>query len=353
MRKGLIFFAAFALIAYSISYSQFQKYEYGVISWYGDEFEGKRTASGEIYDSQKYTAAHKIFPFGSVILVENLENGRKVTLTINDRGPYAANRVLDVSKKAADDLGFLQKGTVYARITLLKLGNNKVAGITQGNATNESSSSSSPPAVIAAPPLPVQESSSSAPTNGKYEVVVTTNIHEVYSTNQIVMTNNIPIPVTNILNVEPYEEKLVENDLSAAESSNFKPDQFVLDESAIKNIPADRGTNVTYTEKEISPVSPVQNEIIPNKAALMTEKSNEGIQYVVQAGAFRSESSAMKLYNLLKKNNYDVFTSESTVNGKTWIRVKIGYFSTISEARSVSGELKKFRINALVLREKK
>ena len=317
------------------------------------------------------TAAHRIFPFGSIIVVENLENGRKVTLTINDRGPYAANRVLDVSKAAADALGFLNKGTVYARITLLKLGNNKTSDIAQE--PQAASSSSSAPALPSTPvkaspapltlpvlPLPAPVLSPSAPSNGSrnYQAVITTNVMQVLSTNQVILTNYIAVPVTNIVNIEPYEEKTVENGFNDSNTNNFAPlpqgsDEFVMDESSLKTgtppapaptLDTENNSNVTFTEKEVSPEPPDTNQ-----AGVILEKpSDKG--YIVQAGAFTSEKAAMKLYDLLKKNNYDVFTSENAVHGQTWIRVKIGYFSSLAEAKSVSDELKKFKINALVLK---
>jgi len=91
----------------------------GVASWYGHPFHGRRTASGEIYDMEKMTAAHRELPFGTRLRVENLQNGRVTEVRINDRGPFVKGRILDLSRAAARELGILGPGT--ARVRLLSL----------------------------------------------------------------------------------------------------------------------------------------------------------------------------------------------------------------------------------------
>ena len=86
----------------------------GVASWYGAKFHGRTTASGEPYDMNAMTAAHPSLPFGTKVRVTNLENGRAVVLRINDRGPFAKGRIIDVSRHAAEHLGFL--GADLARV---------------------------------------------------------------------------------------------------------------------------------------------------------------------------------------------------------------------------------------------
>lgn len=78
--------------------------ESGKASWYGPGFHGKKTASGETFDQREMTAAHKTLPFGTLVVVENLSNGRWLTVRINDRGPFIKGRIIDVSKAAADHL---------------------------------------------------------------------------------------------------------------------------------------------------------------------------------------------------------------------------------------------------------
>ena len=90
--------------------------ETGIASWYGVPFHGKRTANGAIYDMNALTAAHRTLPMPFQVRVTNLHNGRSIVLTINDRGPYARGRIIDVSRRAAQLLGFKEKGTIAVRV---------------------------------------------------------------------------------------------------------------------------------------------------------------------------------------------------------------------------------------------
>jgi len=83
----------------------------GIASWYGKEFEGRPTASGEIYDSSQLTAAHPNLPFGTVLVITNRHNNKKVTVKVNDRGPFVAARIIDVSRAAAEQLDMIITGT--------------------------------------------------------------------------------------------------------------------------------------------------------------------------------------------------------------------------------------------------
>jgi rare lipoprotein A len=95
----------------------------GLASWYGREFHGKTTASGEKFDMNDMTAAHKTLPFGSIVEVKNLDNGRAVRLKINDRGPYRGNRIIDLSFGGAKEIGMIKTGEANVGIKVLKMGN--------------------------------------------------------------------------------------------------------------------------------------------------------------------------------------------------------------------------------------
>ena len=99
----------------------------GVASWYGEPFHGRHTASGEVYDMEDMTAAHQTLPFGTVVDVHNLDNDRRVELRITDRGPFAKNRILDVSRAGARALDMIGPGTANVRITILRAGGDLVA----------------------------------------------------------------------------------------------------------------------------------------------------------------------------------------------------------------------------------
>lgn len=90
--------------------------ETGVSSWYGKDFHGRKTANGETYDMYGLSAAHRTLPLGASIRVTNLDNYKTVKVKVNDRGPFARNRVLDLSYGAAKELGFVAQGTTRVRI---------------------------------------------------------------------------------------------------------------------------------------------------------------------------------------------------------------------------------------------
>ena len=93
--------------------------EVGMASWYGSDFHNKKTANGETYNMNDYTAAHRTLPLPSMVRVTNLENGKSVKVRVNDRGPFAKGRIIDVSKKVAQKLDFHHQGTTKVRVEFL------------------------------------------------------------------------------------------------------------------------------------------------------------------------------------------------------------------------------------------
>ena len=108
----------------------------GVASWYGPDFHGKATANGEIYNMNDLTAAHRTLPFNTVVLVENLENGRSVVVRINDRGPYVDNRIIDLSRQAAREIDMINAGIAPVELFLIEEGDRPIT--TQHTSNRES-----------------------------------------------------------------------------------------------------------------------------------------------------------------------------------------------------------------------
>lgn len=92
----------------------------GVASWYGGRFHGRRTANGEIYDLFKFTAASRTLPLGTYVLVRNEENGKVITVRINDRGPYVDGRIIDLSQAAAYKIGMMMDGVALVQVIPLR-----------------------------------------------------------------------------------------------------------------------------------------------------------------------------------------------------------------------------------------
>lgn len=117
----LFFIACFSFLA-GICFGQNQT---GKASFYADKFEGHLTANGEKYKHSKLTAAHRTLPFGTKVRVTNLANHQTVDVVVNDRGPYADGRIIDLSKSAAEKLGFIQQGLADVKIEVIDAGDGK------------------------------------------------------------------------------------------------------------------------------------------------------------------------------------------------------------------------------------
>jgi rare lipoprotein A len=111
----VIFSSAFCLYSYE---------EEGVASWYGPDFHGKKTANGEIFNTNDLTAAHRTLPFGTIVKVISLENEKEIIVRINDRGPFKKDRVIDLSMAAAQELDVVKHGTMNVKLVVLEEGTN-------------------------------------------------------------------------------------------------------------------------------------------------------------------------------------------------------------------------------------
>ncbi|MDR0641576.1 MAG: septal ring lytic transglycosylase RlpA family protein [Treponema sp.] len=136
----------------------------GIASWYGGEFNGRPTASGEIFNSSLYTAAHPTLPFGTMLTVTNLNNGRKVTVKVNDRGPFVSSRIIDLSQAAAQMLDMLKEGTAPVLVEAAGSQASDSAYWTETNSYAYSGGgTSSANSQITAPPYPVYQTPSQDP----------------------------------------------------------------------------------------------------------------------------------------------------------------------------------------------
>lgn len=125
--KIFIAFSLLVLLASCSSTTRYTEYksiegnliETGIASWYGPNFHGKRTANGEIYNMNEYTAAHKTLPFDTILRVTNKQNNKSVIVRINDRGPYVKSRIIDLSRKAAEEIDMIRDGSTEVSLYLL------------------------------------------------------------------------------------------------------------------------------------------------------------------------------------------------------------------------------------------
>ena len=122
MRAGAASIALFLAYACATTAPPPQQSEvlHGVASWYGQEFAGRTTANGEIFDPMLLTAAHRTLPFGTRVRVTSLETGRSVTVRINDRGPFVGGRTVDISRAAAQSIGMIDRGVTKVKMDVIE-----------------------------------------------------------------------------------------------------------------------------------------------------------------------------------------------------------------------------------------
>jgi peptidoglycan lytic transglycosylase len=122
MNKKIGLLSIFLLLMFAVPgvFSQ-EVRQYGNASWYGNSLNGRKTASGESYDMHDFTGAHRQLPFGTLVKVKNLRNGKEVIVRVNDRGPFVKSRIIDLSRAAAASLGILSMGTARVSIVVISL----------------------------------------------------------------------------------------------------------------------------------------------------------------------------------------------------------------------------------------
>jgi rare lipoprotein A len=130
--------------------------ETGIASWYGPGFHGQYTANGEIYDQNALTAAHKTLPLPSMVRVTNLDNGRSIEVRINDRGPFVNGRIIDLTRRDAQLLGFIDQGTAKVRVQIMKEESMALAAAASGQGGENAGPKpvAAPTGAVAATPLP-------------------------------------------------------------------------------------------------------------------------------------------------------------------------------------------------------
>ena len=111
--------AFFILVSPCVLYGHKNYEEFGIASWYGSAHHGKKTASGERFNMNDFTAAHRTLPLGTFVKVTNIKNGLNVIVKINDRGPFIKGRIIDLSKKAAKNIGIYKKGIGKVKIEIV------------------------------------------------------------------------------------------------------------------------------------------------------------------------------------------------------------------------------------------
>ncbi len=249
--------------------------ETGIASWYGPNFHNKMTANGEIFDQNDVTAAHRTLPLPSVVRVTNLENGRALVVRVNDRGPFAHGRIIDMSRRSAQLLGFERQGTAKVRVEILPEESRLMAEAYKNGrpvrlaSLNAASSKLPVPAPAAAPSVPVSKGTVSA----------------------------IPGAVT------------------------LTPPPAPVTPAVASSSPAAQGSAADLTPQSADAPSVIQT--VPEKTEIF-----------VQAGAFTNATNADKLTQILASVG-PVVISPREVKGRYFYRVRLGPLGTVEEADRV------------------
>lgn len=220
-------------------------------SYYGEAFNGKPTSSGEIFDMNAYTAAHKTLPFGTILEVTNLENGKRVVVRVNDRGPFIANREIDLSKAAAESLGMVSKG--ITRVSIKKVDSLEYAALVAANDT--------------------------------------------YS-----KTNAVPAQTNQIQPDTQREEAPIQNESEQHVQAQAQPEQTAVSDNQAEKREAVQKKETEQPQPTAASTSaaPVEKVYEPTDA-----QQTAGILWRIQLGSFTREENALRLVVSLRKAGFD------------------------------------------------
>jgi rare lipoprotein A len=282
---------------------------HGTAGWVGQEFAGRTTANGEIFDPMLMTAAHRTLPFGTLLDVRNPKTGQTVRVRVNDRGPYVGDRLIDLSYAAAQQIGLAEGAGGDVDISVAKVGRGDREPPTAFavNVPDNSSVAAVPPAATQTPtPAP-------APTPAPVE------------------SQPAPVPAT----VESVQ--VTEQHASAPETrKEVAADGTTLVEVPVTSSPLPAPAPVTPTKRS----TPAASTPAASKPPVTTARTG---RYLVQVGAFSQEGNAKALQKKLKAIGQDAMIEHTSL-----YLVRIGPFETRDQAVSVRAKLEAAGISAII-----
>ncbi len=280
--------------------------ERGYASWYGPGFHGKKTANGERYNQNAMTAAHKTLPLPSIVKVKNLENGREVTVRVNDRGPFVDGRIIDLSKKAAEELAMRHKG--IAKVEVQYLAKETAAYVEKrgGVSLERKYAGNILASPVAKPSYVIGRSDNKSPELVAYNSRVEAQSAPVVS----VREKELATPVMS--SVSP----------KLSERNNNIPTVRQEDERFISVPEKDSVTDRAKTSQK-----PAQ-----------LYASATGFGPVIQAASFSDAANANRLADRLA-SLWRARVSQVIVKGRTWYRVHVGPLKTVHHAQQALDKL--------------
>ena len=270
-----------------------QMSSHGLAGWIGQEFAGRTTANGEIFDPMLMTASHRTLPFGTLLDVHNAKTGQTVRVRVNDRGPYVSGRLIDVSYAAAQQIGIAESGGGEIDMTVVKMGRGDKEPPAAFNVTVPDTSA------VAATPTPTP-----AP---------------------------VPAPVPTTPQPQPSAPATVESvQVTEQHASGVETRRQV----------AANGTTIEDVPVKTSPLPATPTPTPQPQPRPVTPRSG---RYVVQVGAFSQEANAKALQKKLSSIGH-----EATIEHTSLYLVRIGPFETRDQAASVRAKLEAAGISAII-----
>jgi rare lipoprotein A len=273
----------------------------GVASWYGEEFAGRTTANGEIFDPSQLTAAHRTLPFGTVLDVTNPKTGQTVRVRVNDRGPYIGGRVLDLSYAAAQKIGLIEAG----------IGDVQIAVIRMGSGDRE-------------PPVPFEATIAEAP-----------NVVPVVPPPSDAPKVEIPVPSRPAATAEPVVVDRIE--VQTERAGVVTRTQVGADGRTLEEVPVAEGT--------APPAPTAERYDARQRAAARVPRVTKG-QFIVQVGAFSVEANARALQDRLL-----AIGQQAWIDREALYRVRIGPYATRDAAAATRAALEAQGVSAIIVSE--
>lgn len=306
--------------------------ETGIASWYGPQFHGKQTANGEVFDMYELTAAHRTLQMPSLVRVTNLENGRSLVVRVNDRGPYSRGRIIDLSKRSAELLGFKNQGTAKVRLEVLKNESMQIAQAAKSGVNTNGYEV----AVNNKRPLP----------QSSYARAATPSV-QTHTTQQVqtAAANNTPQSIT----AAPVQPQAPQGDYQLA---NVPSARLSSGEPAVINRTVDMNRVEPLPQRTTSApaLEPVNAEVldtyIPGHTEggnfypdpVITETTVTPTDIFVQAGSFTNYDNAIRLSQKLAVYG-ESFVKPAVVDERQFYRVRIGPMQSVNAADVVLSQL--------------
>ncbi len=313
----------------------------GQASYYNDKFQGSPTSSGEKYNKNAFTCAHRTLPFGTKIQVTNLANGKSVIVKVNDRGPHSPNRILDLSRAGAEAIDMIRSGVAQVRIEAIDV-----------TASTQPAQPTPPDRTVFLPPAnsPQSTQPNQAPANaGSWEQMPPAVSTLPAAPSQT--TPATPAPLPNI-GYTPPPVKVVD-ETHVPNPAAYPPPATALPEVAPKPAKVDAPMGVV-----ISVTSPSTSTPTPSTPAASTPPKNSSLEirafptagYGIQAGAFRSQANALELVKKLQSSGLsleNLWVMNSS--GSDLFKVIVGPYASEQDALIVQQQLRVQKINGVVI----